>query len=113
MSWMARLIGLTPPGRGEPDRELLSKGLNGTALVTRLEQTTITSGALRSSNYRVVCDIELDVTLGSGPPYQAAVRQQLTVEAASRIRPGRTVVKVRVDPDDHAHVAIDLTEPLP
>jgi hypothetical protein len=60
-----------------------------------------------------ICVFQMLVYLDDTPPFPAQVRKRVPVYALANITPGQSVVAVRVDPNDHSRVGIDLSVPPP
>jgi len=56
-----------------------------------------------------ICNFQLMVYLDDIQPFAAQVRKRVPAYALANIVPGHSVVAVRVDPNDHSRVGIDLT----
>lgn len=95
---------------GTPDRKLMSEGLLGRADVIGAQQT----GAMvsRGPVQYPVFIFQLYVTVDGHPPFEASCRQAVPMTAAPLLAGGATVA-VRVDPQDHSQVAIDLDQEPP
>jgi hypothetical protein len=84
------------------DRRILAGGIAGTALVLGVRDTGITI-----NNVNAVIEARLQVTLPDRPPYEATAEVTLGRTSWGALQPGMTVA-VKVDPANHARVAIDL-----
>ena len=96
---------------GGDDSELMANGLLGRGVVQDLK---ITGSSVQVGGQvpQQVCVFDLVVYLDDTEPFQAQVRKRIPVYTIANITPGATVVAVRVDPNDHTRVGIDLsTEP--
>lgn len=96
---------------GSPDRDLLSNGelARGIVVDIQLSGAAVTHGIDTSR----VCVVTLEVTRNNQPPYQAQCRQAILEYNIPRFVPGQTMVAVRVDPQNPAHVCMDLSVPPP
>ncbi len=96
---------------GGVDSALLATGLlgRGEILGLSLSGTTVSIGnGLTERN----CTFTLNVMLDGEKPYQATVSQRVQEISIPQLQQPGVTVAVRVDPADHAHVAIDFaTEP--
>jgi hypothetical protein len=57
--------------------------------------------------------VTVNVIMDNTPPYQASVRQAIPVLALPQLSGGGAVVAVRVDPNDHSRIALDLSTDPP
>jgi hypothetical protein len=95
---------------GGVDNDLMEHGLLGRGVLTDIKLTgaAVTMGV---DEYRV-CELTVEVTLDRTPTFTAQCRQRIPIYALGQLQPGATVMAVRVDPNDHTKVAVDLhTEP--
>jgi hypothetical protein len=83
------------------DRRTLTSGIAGTALVLGVRDTGITI-----NNVNAVLEARLQVTLPGRPPYETTTEVTLGRTSWGALQPGMTVA-VKVDPANHARVAID------
>lgn len=96
---------------GGDDPDLMTNGTLGRAVVQDMavKGMTVQSGAMPPEQ---VCEFTLLVYLDDTAPFSAQVKKRIPQYAIGQIIPGQTVVAVRVDPQDHTRVGIDLnTEP--
>ncbi len=84
------------------DRRILAGGVAGTALVLGVRDTGITI-----NNVNAVIEARLQVTIPGRPPYETTTEVTLGRMSWGALQPGMTVA-VKVDPANHARVAIDL-----
>jgi hypothetical protein len=78
----------------------------GRALVLDVRKETV--------GERVDCAVTVKVRLVDGTsPYQATFSAKVVQQRADLLAAGRTIVAVRVDPDDHSQVTISWTEDPP
>jgi hypothetical protein len=90
---------------------LLRNGLLGRGLVLDLRIVGPTRKRGRDQDF--VCEFVVEVRLDDTPWFKAKARQRVPEYALSKFRRGESVVAVRVDPEDHKRVAIDLGTPPP
>jgi hypothetical protein len=102
------LFGKMREAVGGDDPDLMAHGQLGRAVVQNvaIKGMSIQHGAMPPEQ---VCELDLLVYLDDTPPFSAQAKKRIPVYAISQFIPGQTVVAVRVDPQDHSHVAIDLT----
>lgn len=93
---------------GGDDSELMATGQLGRAVVQNIavKGMTVQYGAMPPEQ---VCEFDLLVYLDDTPAFPATVKKRIPQYAISQFVPGQTVVTVRVDPQDHSRVGIDLT----
>jgi hypothetical protein len=104
MSKMRDLSG-TVPG------ELLERGLLCRGVILDVHQTSATTGPSFDPSH--VCVFTVEVALAGLPRYTATCRQAVKASAVPSLLARDTVVAVRVDPDDHARIALSLAEQPP
>jgi hypothetical protein len=80
-------------GVGQKAQYLMQAGRVGTATVSAVRQT----GTFVNNNPE--CELDLEVVVDGGTPYQVTHRQVLAIVALPSFQPGSSV-PVRVDPDD-------------
>ena len=97
---------------GSDDPGLMTGGLLGRGEIQDV-QVTGTSVQSGGGPPEQVCVFRVLVYLDDTPPFPAQVRKRVPVYALANIRPGRSVVAVRVDPGDHSRVGIDFTTEPP
>ena len=97
---------------GGDDSELMATGVLGRG---EIQDVTITGSSVQVGGAppQQVCLFQVLVYLDDTPPFPAAVRKRVPVYALANIRPGQSVVAVRVDPNDHSRVGIDFTTEPP
>jgi hypothetical protein len=84
--------------------------LLGRGTITGIKQTRVSTG--EDANSSPVCIFTVEVTLDNVPPYTATCRQAVPLTVLPQMVPGQTVAAVRVNPDNHDEIALDLaTEP--
>jgi hypothetical protein len=84
-------------------RDLQARGESATAKILRIWDTGMTV------NEDPVVGFLLEVRREDRPAYEARTKLRISRLDIARIQPG-TVVPVRVDPQDPAHVALDIYE---
>jgi hypothetical protein len=96
---------------GSVDKDLLQNGLLGRGTIVEVQQTNVSTGGDDAFS-RPVCIFTVEVVLDNVPPYNATCRQSIPITVLPQIVPGQSVVAVRVNPDNHDEIALDLaTEP--
>ena len=96
---------------GSVDKDLLQNGLLGRGTIVEVQQTNVSTG-VDDAFSRPVCIFTVEVVLDNVPPYNATCRQSIPITVLPQIVPGQSVVAVRVNPDNHDEIALDLaTEP--
>src|SRR5271166_6177653 len=93
---------------GGDDPQLMAMGMLGRGEVANV-QVTGASVQHGGAPPEQVCLFDLMVYLDNTPPFPVQVRKRVPVYALSDIQPGRTVVAVRVDPNDHSRAGIDFS----
>jgi hypothetical protein len=89
----------------------MTRGTLGRGVVDRV-RVTGSSVQIGGGVPEQVCDFDLTVYVDDTPPYSAQARKRIPQYAIGQFQPGHTVVAVRVDPNDHTKVGIDLnTQP--
>jgi hypothetical protein len=93
---------------GGDDSDLMTNGQLGRAVVQNVavKGMSVQYGAMPPEQ---VCEFDLLVYLDNTPPFPAQVKKRVPQYAIGQFVPGQTVVAVRVDPQDHSRVGIDLT----
>jgi hypothetical protein len=97
---------------GGDDSELMATGVLGRG---EIQDVKITGSSVQVGGAppQQVCVFQVLVYLDDTPPFPAEVRKRVPVYALANIRPGQSVVAVRVDPNDHSRVGIDFTTEPP
>lgn len=94
---------------GSVPKELMKNGLLGRGQIVGVEQTDVSTG--NEDNPNLVCVFTVQVALDNVAPYEATCRQGVPLMVLSQLA-GGAVVAVRVNPNDHNEIALDLgTEP--
>lgn len=90
--------------------ELLENGLLGRGTIADLEETHFSVNDGEGAN--PTCIFTVQVALDHTEPFVAKCRQRVMASQLERLRPNQDFVAVRVNPDDHSEIALDLgTEP--
>ena len=84
----------------------MKNGLLGRGQITGFKQTSVSTGG--EDNPSPVCIFTVQVALDNVPPYEATCRQGISMMSLPQLASGGAVVAVRVNPDDHSEIAIDL-----
>lgn len=96
---------------GSVDKDLLKNGLLGRGTLMEIQQTRVSTGGDDAFS-RPVCVFTVEVALDNVPVYTTSCRQSVPITVLPRLVPGQTVTAVRVNPDNHDEIALDLaTEP--
>jgi hypothetical protein len=96
---------------GSVDKNLLRNGLLGRGTIVDIKQTNVSTGGDDAFS-KPVCIFTVEVVLDNVPAYNATCRQAIPITVLPRMVPGQTVCAVRVNPDNHDEIALDLaTEP--
>ena len=97
---------------GGTDKELLATGTLGRAdlLGVDISGTTMQFG---NGLVERKCTFTLQVYLDGEAPFPATVVQRVQEVYIPQLIPGQTVLAVRVNPADHAEVAIDFASEIP
>jgi hypothetical protein len=96
---------------GSVDKDLLRNGLLGRGVIVDVKQTNVSTGGDGAFS-SPVCVFTVEVTLDNVPSYNATCRQSVPLSVLPKMVPGQTVCAVRVNPDHHDEIALDLaTEP--
>ena len=92
---------------GGDDSDLMAYGQLGRG---EIQDIRITGSSVQHGGAppEQVCVFQVIVYLDDTPPFPAEVRKRVPVYALANIRPGNSVVAVRVDPADHSRVGIDF-----
>jgi hypothetical protein len=95
---------------GGVSSELMNNGLLGRGQIVGVEQTRVSTGG--DDNPHPVCVFTVQVALDNVAPYEAKCRQSVPMMVLPQLGSGQAVVAVRVNPNDHNEIALDLnTEP--
>ena len=97
---------------GGTDKELIETGILGRAdlLAVDVSGTTMQFG---NGLVERKCTFNLQVYLDGEAPYPATCIQRVQEVYIPQLIPGQTVLAVRVNPADHAEVAIDFASEIP
>jgi hypothetical protein len=96
---------------GAVPRELLEHGLLGRGIIVSIQQTGVSTGADFDPAH--VCVFTVEVALDNEPRYTATCRQAVRATVLPQLMSPGVTVAVRVDPADHARVALSLGEEPP
>ncbi len=93
---------------GGDDSALMANGVLGRG---EIQDVRITGSSVQVGGAppQQVCIFQVMVYLDDTPPFPAEVRKRVPVYALANLRPGQSVVAVRVDPADHSRVGIDFS----
>ncbi len=97
---------------GTPDRELLQSGLLGRGEIAGFSASGMTVQVGNGLVERK-CTMQITVHLDATSPFGATVEQRVPEVYIPQLASGQAVVAVRVDPNDHTRVALDLQSPVP
>jgi hypothetical protein len=97
---------------GTPDQQLLQSGLLGRGEISGFTASGMTI-QVNNSLVERKCTMTVTVYLDGTAPYQATVEQRIPEVYIPQLASGQAIVAVRVDPADHARIALDLTSPVP
>jgi hypothetical protein len=96
---------------GGVSKDLLQNGLLGRGIITDIQQTNVSTGADFDPSH--VCVFTMEVALDNVPRYTATCRQAVKATVLPQLAAPGTTVAVRVNPNDHSEVAIDLSQAPP
>jgi hypothetical protein len=96
---------------GSVSSELMNSPLIGRGQIVGVEQTNVSTGG--ETNPSPVCVFTVDVALDNTPAYQATCRQAVPMMVLPQLASGGAVVAVRVNPEDHNEIALDLSIEAP
>lgn len=96
---------------GSVSSKLMEDGLLGRGQIVGVEQTNVSTGSER--NPTLVCIFTVQVVLDNVAPYEATCRQGVSMTVLSQLASGGAVVAVRVNPNDHKEIALDLATAPP
>jgi hypothetical protein len=96
---------------GGVSKDLLQNGLLGRGIITDIQQTNVSTGADFDPSH--VCVFTMEVALDNVPRYTATCRQAVKATVLPQLAGPGTTVAVRVNPNDHSEVAIDLSQAPP
>jgi hypothetical protein len=95
---------------GTPSRDLLEHGMLGRGIITAVKQTGVSTGVDFDPSH--VCVFTVEVSLDNTARYIATCRQSIRATILPQLLGGGATVAVRVNPDDHTQIVLDLaTEP--
>jgi hypothetical protein len=96
---------------GAPSKELLEHGLLGQGIITEVKQTGVSTGVDFDPSH--VCIFTVEVSLDNTARYMATCRQAIRATILPQLLGGGATVAVRVNPDDHSQIALDLASEPP
>src|SRR3954452_25597080 len=96
---------------GSVSKKLIEEGLLGRGIITGIRQTGVSTGT--DFHPAHVCEFTLEVTLDNVPRYTATCRQAVLATILPQLASPGTTVAVRVNPEDHAEIALSLGEAPP
>ena len=106
------LIGGVDQQLGGVDRQLLATGTLARGEVLSIQPSSTTISVMNSLVERN-CTFLLNVMMDGQQPFQAQVSQRVQEVLIPQLTKPGVVLAVRVDPADHANVAIDFAHPAP
>src|SRR5436305_7960725 len=107
MGLFTRMRNLT----GSVPQELLQHGLLGRGIIVSVQQTNVSTGADFDPAH--VCVFTIEVALDNTPRYTATCRQAVSAMLLPQLMSGEATVAVRVNPNDHSEIAMDLATAPP
>jgi hypothetical protein len=96
---------------GGVSKDLMENGLLGRGIITGIQQTSVSTGVDFDPSH--VCVFTMEVALDDVPRYTATCRQAVKATVLPQLAAPGTTVAVRVNPNDHSEVAIDLSQAPP
>jgi len=96
---------------GSVPKELLEQGLLGRGIIVSVQQTGVSTGADFDPAH--VCVFTVEVALDNTPRYNATCRQAVRATVLPQLMAPGATVAVRVDRQDHSHIALSLGEAPP
>ena len=96
---------------GGVSKDLMQNGLLGRGIITDIQQTSVSTGPDFDPAH--VCVFTMEVALDNTPRFTATCRQAVKATILPQLASPGATVAVRVNPEDHSEVAIDLTEAPP
>ncbi|MGO9972833.1 MAG: hypothetical protein ACLP01_08510 [Solirubrobacteraceae bacterium] len=96
---------------GSVPRQLHENGLLGRGIIVSIQQTSVSTGADFDPAH--VCVFTVEVALDNVPRYTATCRQAVKATILPRLMSPGATVAVRVDANDHSHIALSLGEAPP
>jgi hypothetical protein len=97
-------------GGGVP-AELMQHGLLARGQIVDIQITGVSTGGDVATSQKQVCVFTVDVMLDNEDPFRATVRQGVPALLLPQLN--GAVVAVRVDPQDHQEIALDLDSEPP
>jgi hypothetical protein len=99
---------------GGVSKDLMEHGILARGEVTNVQMTGMSvshGGGAATENQ--VCNVTVNVLMDNTPPFSATVRQGIPMLVIAQLSSPGTVVAVRVDPENHEHIAIDFDNAPP
>jgi hypothetical protein len=96
---------------GGVSKDLMENGQLGRGIITDIQQTSVSTGADFDPSH--VCVFTMEIALDNVPRYTASCRQAVKATLLPQLASPGTTVAVRVNPNDHSEVAIDLSQAPP
>src|SRR5207302_3963406 len=96
---------------GSPSKQLLQTGLMGRGIIMNVQQTSVSIGPDFDPSH--VCVFTIEVALDNTPRYTATCRQAVSAMLLPQLMSGEATVAVRVNPNDHSEIAMDLATAPP
>jgi hypothetical protein len=96
---------------GGVSKDLMQNGQLGRGIITGIQQTSVSTGADFDPSH--VCVFTMEVALDNVPRYTATCRQAIKATLLPQLAMPNATVAVRVNPNDHSEVAIDLSQAPP
>jgi hypothetical protein len=84
-----------------PSQKMLTEGVSGEATIVQIRQTGV------MVNNQPQAALTLDVRVPGWEPYQVETKMIIPIVNVPQFQPG-IVVPVKVDPDNHSKVALDV-----
>jgi hypothetical protein len=97
--------------KGSVPTQSLEKGLLGRGILVSVQQTSVSTGPDFDPAH--VCVFTVEVALDNRPQYRATCRQAVRAAVLPELMLAGATVAVRVDPQDHARIALALGEVPP
>lgn len=92
-------------------KELFERGLLGRGIIVSIRPMSVSPGATAYSSR--VCMFTVEVALDDVPRYNATCLQTVSATSLPQLMMPDATIAVRVNPDDHSHIALSLGEQPP
>ena len=112
MGFFGDILNSANEALGGADHELLQNGILGRGEVVGIDASGMTM-QIGNGLVERKCTLTLNVMIDGQQPWQAQVSQRIQEVYIPQLSAGGAVVAVRVDPNDHNHLAIDFDTPVP